>query len=511
VSRAQSAWAAGAAALLAIAVAGLYGSGLGESPPYLMHDELQFSLQARSMAETGHDLAGRRFPVFFTEPEFPPGRDPMIIYVTAAALKFLPFSESAARLPTALLGAVNVALIFVVGWRLFGNAWLGLLAAVLLAFTPIHFIRARLALSPFYSIPFILGWLIALSAYLRTGSRRSLIAAASCLAISAYTYLACAVMAPVYFAITAFVAVRRQGWKALAPPIATALLILAPMVIWYATHPERYGQLIEAYRLYGSGTPGAAPMPELAPGTPAGPQRWIGLLWQFINPDFLFLSGDSSLINSTRSAGLFPIAFAALIVAGVWSAARSSDTLTRVVLAGLVTAPLASVLSGAVEMNRIMFVIPFGVLMAAIGAAALLKGSTAQRVLAVTLLLTVPIQFAAFHRYYVRDYPAQAGPWFGGNLRDAVLTTIAGSGPAYVSSRIPMAERYWKFYLPRDQRERPLERFVDPPGNAAVGSRAVCAAADPACAALGRSAQWQQAAAIRELSGEVSFLVFERR
>ena len=34
---------------------------------------------------------------------------------------------------------------------------------MLLALTPIHYIRSRLVLSPIYSVPFILGWLIALA------------------------------------------------------------------------------------------------------------------------------------------------------------------------------------------------------------------------------------------------------------------------------------------------------------------------------------------------------------
>ena len=116
-----------------------------------MHDELQFSLQARSIAATGHDLAGRWLPVFFTEPEFPAGRDPAIVYYTAAWLRVLPFSQANVKLPTAILGVIDVGLMFVAGWLIFGSAWGGVLAAILLAFTPIHFIRARMVLTVVFS------------------------------------------------------------------------------------------------------------------------------------------------------------------------------------------------------------------------------------------------------------------------------------------------------------------------------------------------------------------------
>ena len=302
--------AIGATALVLIVSAAIYTTALDQSPPYLMHDELQFSLQARAIAATGHDLAGRWLPVYFTEPEFPAGRDPVIIYYTAAWLRVLPFSQAHVKLPTAILGVVNVGLMFAAGWLLFGSPWGGVLAAALLAFTPIHFIRARMVLSPFYSVPFVLGWLIALTHYVRTSSRRALIAAAACSTLSVYTYLACTVMAPLYLLITLIIATAREGRKVVLPLVGTVALLLLPLVIWSLTHPERYAQLIDAYRLYGSGT---TPAPMLAPGTPTGPRVWLRLLWQFLNPDFLFISGDSSMVNSTRASGLFPMAFAVLL------------------------------------------------------------------------------------------------------------------------------------------------------------------------------------------------------
>ena len=111
--------------LLAAAAAALYATRLGFAPVSLMHDESQFALQAQAIAATGRDLSGRRLPVYFTEPEFPAGRDPVIIYATAAVLEALPLSESSARLATALTGVLNVVLMFLVARRVFKSdlAW----------------------------------------------------------------------------------------------------------------------------------------------------------------------------------------------------------------------------------------------------------------------------------------------------------------------------------------------------------------------------------------------------
>ncbi len=93
---------AGAAVALALAIAAFYTTRLSYAPIYLIHDEVKFSLQAQSIAASGRDLNGRLLPLYFAEPEFKAGRDPVMIYLTALALKAMPLSQSAVRVPTAL-------------------------------------------------------------------------------------------------------------------------------------------------------------------------------------------------------------------------------------------------------------------------------------------------------------------------------------------------------------------------------------------------------------------------
>ena len=321
-----------------------------------------------------------------------------------------------------------------------------------------------------------------------------------------YSYLACTVMAPIYLLITLIIAAAREGRKAVLPLVGTVIVLLLPLVIWSLTHPERYAQLIDAYRLYGSGTT-PTPAPMLAPGTPTGPRVWLRLLWQFLNPDFLFLSGDSSLVNSTRAAGLFPIAFAVLLPVGVWAAIKSRDVMARIVVVGLLTAPLASVLSGAIEMNRIMFVIPFAAIVSAFGVVWLAGRGMKGRIVAAALVTSIAIQFAQFHSQYLTSYPAAAATWFGGNVRDAVLEVDKGSGSAYFTARTPFANRYWSFYA---QPEHAMQVVATPPTDAPRGSRIACAIDDPACGE-GTAAGWRAVTTISEPSGKPSFLILERQ
>ena len=118
-----------AALLVALAAAAVYATRLSHAPIYLTHDEVNFSLQSVAIAQTGRDLDCRLLPVYFAEPEFTAGRDPMMIYVTALGLTVLPLSDAAVRLPTALVGVLIVVLFLVLDARLSPRAWSPIVAA----------------------------------------------------------------------------------------------------------------------------------------------------------------------------------------------------------------------------------------------------------------------------------------------------------------------------------------------------------------------------------------------
>lgn len=488
-------------AILAVAGVLLYATRLGDVPVYMMHDEAQGALQAHSIATTGRDLSGRLLPLYFTEPEFPPGRDPALIYVTALALKVLPFNEAGARTATALIAVLNVVLTFFVGRRLFNSTAMGLMAGGLLLFTPVHFIRGRLLLSPLYTIPFILAWLWCLARFEVQPTMRRLSAAAITLAAGCYSYLAAVVMMPLYLMGTLLIGMRRLGLAPAMKAGAAFAGVLLPMVLWYVTHPERNQQIVSAYQL------DAAARSPLA--------RWISLYWSFFDPSFLFVTGDSSLINSTRTAGFFPMAFAVLLPIGVVALVRARQPVQLAVAAGFLTAPLVSIISGAVEMNRVMFAIPFGVLTAAYGARALLaSASVAARALAGLLLISVPLQFAGFYTTYMGGYGVASAGWFAGSAREAVRAAMSQAGsseaPIYVSGQIEWVHRTWRFYAIADGRTDMIERvrFVTAaPEDAEAGAIFLCPEGGADCQA---SASWQAVDTVTSVDRSRTFHVLRR-
>lgn len=507
---------AGVVLVGALAVA-LYTTRLASSPPYLLHDEVNFALHAGAVASSGHDPNGRLLPVYFSDPVFPPGRDPVMIYVTALGLLLLPLSDAALRLPTALVGVLSALLMVPVAIRLYGRWYLGLIAAALLALTPAFFMHSRLALSIVYPVPFVLAWLWCLLRFQADPRPRWLAGAAFALGVSVYSYLACVVFVPIYLALSlAWLGWRRKGmgWA-----VAAFVVAMIPALGWQVLHPERYADIVRAYAVAGTDAHGAV---GIVGGllSPESVRHRLGLYWDFFDPAFLFVSGDTSPINSTRRAGFFVWAMAVFLPIGAYRLARGEQGgLGRLVLAGLITAPLAGVASGHLELNRLLLAAPFGVLVATCGVDALLSADRAWvRAMAALLLASVAWQFAGFHRDYLGRYSAQSGDWFGGNLRDACLWTLehrpAPGATILIDGSIPYARFYWQWYA----KVAGHDDLADVPdyydrvagsGDRPVGTLLITAAAR-APFELSGAEGWQARSTSRNPDGQAAFTVYEK-
>lgn len=490
---------------LAIAIGGilLYARSLDYVPPYLIHDEAQGALQAQAIATTAHDLSGRPLPMYFTEPEFPPGRDPLMIYWTALGLKFLPFSESGARTPTALIAVLDLVLMFCAARALFNSTWAGVVAAAMLALSPVHFIRGRLLLSPLYSIPFVLAWLWSLVRFYEAPTVRRLIVACAWLALGMYSYLAAVVMMPIYLLMTIGVATKSLRWRGIVVAATVTIVVLLPMAAWYMTHPERNSQIVSAYQL-------SSASETLS--------RNLHLYWSFFDPSYQLISGDASLVNSTRQSGLFPYAFAIFVPIGVITMLRSGQPLKWVIVAGFFAAPLVSVISGAIEMNRVMFAIPFTVLVATGAAIALWeRRSLVPRALAAALVAAVIVQFVMFYRGYMGDtYRLASSTWFSGNVREAVKELIARSDESqiYISTEIEWVHRFWRFYAIEAGRMDLLTRTAyvrELPASVPAKAKMLCLEGSSYCNGLTASGAWQRVIVVPSLDGSHRYVILEHR
>ena len=464
-----------ALALLAVAAA-VYLFRLGDAPMYLASDEAIIANDAHAIATTGRTLDGVFMPLYFYVSLSASWFMPYIYYWTASWLTLLPLAEWSIRLPTAIVGIAGLVLMYRVARKLLVDRMLALIATSMLACAPTYFILSRYALDYIYPVPFVLGWLYCLLTGLESGrSRRWLFAAGLCLGAGWYSYISSIALMPIYLLLTVIVLrTSRRSWPDAAAVAIGFAIPLTVFAIWVVQHPDVVRTTAERYGFAGQ-TVQAAPM-----NVAAIADRY----WRFFHPDFLFLTGDSYLPFSTRTAGVFPLAAALAIALGIYAAlgpARSPITLLLV--AGFLLSPLpAALLEDPGAIRRAIGMLPFGALLGGLGirelarlvrvpqlktlayaAGALaavagvgylawivvqqgrvsptgLKVTAVAAVLAAVGLLSdrmrhglaiavglsaaIVLQFVVLQFEYHGEYRQRSGVWLNGNLRGAMLRLI---------------------------------------------------------------------------------------
>jgi 4-amino-4-deoxy-L-arabinose transferase-like glycosyltransferase len=391
--------------VIAAITAALYLPRLSSVPTYLAPDEVFIALHASSIAATGRDYGGRFLPLYVeykylvndssghavTHSGWLP---PAIFYSMAAILKIVPLSEFAVRLPTVLVGIVDVVLMYFIGRTLFRSDALGMLAAALLALTPAHFIHSRLGMDYLYPLPFLLAWLLALSAYLdrfdplapsvATGEPsppaihapfgfirgEGLLFASTCaLGLGLYSYIAAGLAMPLYLLLTLVaIALERRPLTSYVVAIAGFAIPAALYVPWVVAHPTA---LLDVLGKYGIGPAAGLSVAQSARSFftfhSIGDQ--ISRLWAFFDPRFLFFDGPMELMYSTRTVGVFLLPVAALLVAGIIGAVRERVSgITLVLIGGMIIAPMPATLVNVTDaIYRALELLPFVVLLAVWG------------------------------------------------------------------------------------------------------------------------------------------------
>jgi 4-amino-4-deoxy-L-arabinose transferase-like glycosyltransferase len=473
--------------LLLIAAAVLYTWRLGDTPTYVSPDEAIIAVDAHSLATTGRDVHGALMPLYFfiqvPKSERTGWFTPVIFYLSAAVQLVLPFSEASIRIPSVMVGMINLALLFLLVREVSGNYWIALMSAALLALSPAHYIFSRYALDYLYPVPFLLAWLLALRSAMHTPTAGRMLVCGLCLGIGFYSYAAAVILTPLMLvlAIAAMWPLVDRPAR-LWPLVAGFAIPVSFFVIWLAAHPDAFASTAQRYALYDAKQLSALQgLREFL--SFQNIERMTSIYWSYLSPSVLFLSGDQLITFSTRQAGVFPMIMSILVLLGlVQVIERERAAFAWVVVAGFLIAPLPAVLvpeNGAV--NRATALLPFGVLLAgygikwlwsfavirhvrtlamgvggaalavgiaygawtlaggrlggaavpvtAIGIVLLIAAAAASRVrhgamVAAVMLLIAVMQFASFARDYHGDYRVRVNSWLGGNLRAALETII---------------------------------------------------------------------------------------
>jgi 4-amino-4-deoxy-L-arabinose transferase-like glycosyltransferase len=393
----------------------IYAHRLDVAPPALLPDEAAAIRQSESIAQTGRDLDGRRFPLFFHLHDNV-WTQPLPVYFTALLRPVVGSSDAAVRMPSVIVAALDAALIYLVAAQLFGRRSLALLGAALLALAPLHFIHGRLALGAVYPVAFILAWLFFLAEFVRYKESWLLFAATLSLGAGFYAHQSSVLTMPAFLVLTLLTIRTLQG--SLSQYGAAVLGFGAPLVVlvpWFYWHYDVFRFTLGDWGLHTLANPRDGlryswfSWPALA--------RRSTIYWGFFSPSYLFFTGGADLTGSTRQAGIFLGLTAIPLLYGVYHIAtlRWSDPMWRVILVAFALAPVAAAtFNDPKAAGRALGMLPLGILIAVAGFDALLRErARMMHVAALLVLLLMPIQFYRFYADYFTHYPQRWNAAFG--------------------------------------------------------------------------------------------------
>ena len=209
---------------------------LKELPPGLHFDEGFKGVTARALVE------GAEPQLFFEEDM---GEEPIAIYLVALAFRLLGQEPRVIRLASALVGLLTVPLAWYLGRELFRSRLAGLAAALVLAILYWHVSFSRIGMEPILVPFFATLAFAALVRALNTDSLAAFALAGLALGGSLYTYKAgyfVPILALLYVGCAALVDrgfLRRYG-RGLALAALLALLVAAPLAVYFLTHLEHF-------------------------------------------------------------------------------------------------------------------------------------------------------------------------------------------------------------------------------------------------------------------------------
>ncbi len=506
----------------------LYVQGLSHAPPYLGGDEAHFGVHAYAIAQDGRNLDGTFMPLFVNlwdplgdqSPKELKRRwyQPMLFYLTALELKFLPLNEVTVRLPIALVaGLLCPLLMYAVAFRILKSRRDAVLAALLLALSPSYLILGRQALDYVLPLPFVLGWLWCLVVFLEGGRLWLAFLGGLLLGVGFYSYIAAWVFMPLCVGLggLACFRTRRADWiRACLVSGAGFALPLLPILPWLLAHPEMLRDTLGRYQ------------------APAGQQatllqtRPLLNYLAFFDPWFLFATGGPVPTTSLGRAGVFLLPVAALLPIGLVELVKRgwSSGIGLVLLGGLLLSPLPATFVGEPQMiQRGLFILPFAILISGLGFARLWQ-SPARLVRAATLvvLAMVPVQFGYVYRDYLTHYKLRSAFYYDAiafkDVAEFVIgATASNQVPAiYLNGQLDDVGSKWRFYTIKHGRQDLLHRtrYFDGDGvdlrDVRPGSILVMYMAATPLKALLDTKQWSVVKEVYDVDNRASAIILRR-
>lgn len=369
----------------------LFSYKLSSIPRGLTIDESAFAYNAILLSQNLHDENGRFFPAFVLSINGKDWRQPVTQYFITAYFKLIGPSIFNLRFTSVIVASVSALLLFYFGQKLFGKIG-GIMSVLFFTTSPIIMIHSHLGLDNIMPIPFTLLWLIFLYQFGKTKNLKYLAISAIALGIGFYTHKSMRSFVPIWSILSILYIVSISQWNTVKnilknslKPISVFTLSLLPFYLVVPLFEYKYA---------------GAVLGQSNIGTSKSIYTFLLSYLSSFDPSFLFITGDTLPYHSTLIHGMFLLASLPFFIFGI---SKSKDKFIKFVILCFFTGPFLFGFPESIHRaSRLMALVPLFILISTNGFVYLNK---LPKVIPLTLLILVLINFYSFAQYYFTIYP----------------------------------------------------------------------------------------------------------
>ena len=389
-------------------------------------DEASVGYDAYCLLRTARDQYGSFLPLFARG--FDVYDEAFHRYLIVPSVWFFGLNEFATRLPSALVGLANVAVMYPLARQL-SDRRTALLAAFFLAVSPWHIQESRIGLREIL-MPFTLT--VGLYYFLRgVQERRGLILGGLALALTLWTYSAARVFVPA-FVVGLAIIYRRELREIPRQTIVAAVLftsVLGALALFWISPAGmiRANQVLE---------------PDSG--------RVLYNYLTYFDPRYLFRDGINHPLHSPPYlVGNLQVVEMLTAAAGIAATWWLKPQTAQLLWLWLILYPLPAFLTDDRQAVRSIGAAPLFALLSAFGAAALLAvfRGRMQTIARAALVFATTASVALYLKLFFVDYAHLSSDWWDYGVGQAIRSAEASGSPAiYVSDRFFMPHIFVLFY-----------------------------------------------------------------
>lgn len=404
---------------------------LGQVPQGVTHDELGYIFNSYSIALTGKNVFSQSFPflTWMVETGFP--FLPTPIYFSAPIYWIFEISATSGRLSSAILGVIDIGLIYLITRRLFKNNKLAALSSLLLAISPWHLHFSRTAYDTNFSLFFYL--LSILAFFVETKHKKIPVIASVSLFLALFSYRGMsAVFLPLSLVLLWYgIAVLKISKKQIVIYVSAIIISVVALLLVISKTEGRYTQEAQLFN-----TSEQKKELEIQIREAEGP-LWLRRVFlnkytytfadirenflKAYSPEFLFLNSEPSQIYSIWSRGRIYFLDAIFLLTGLVYLFVKNKKSAIFVASMIVIGGLPGAVGGLPYSSRNFFLVPFFSIITAAGilfTLNLVKGNKAKAIVLVTISVLYTYSFASYLFDYYGRYAHQKAEHWAKSLHD---------------------------------------------------------------------------------------------